>query len=114
MTEAQTVINVSDDTFEEVVLRSDIPVLVDFWAPWCGPCHMVSPIVEELSIEYAGKVKFVKANVDEARTVASSMGIMSIPTICVFTKGKSMAQQVGAQPKANLEEMIEKVLVEVD
>jgi len=114
MTTAEDVINVNDGTFEEVVLRSDVPVLVDFWAPWCGPCHMVAPIIKELALEYAGRVKFVKVDVDEARNAAMSMGIRSIPTICVFSNGKPMGQIVGVQPKANLQQMIEKVFENVD
>jgi thioredoxin 1 len=101
----------SDATFEETVLSSDIPVLVDFWAPWCGPCHMLTPTFEKLALEYEGRVRFVKVNVDEAQQIASSLGIMGIPTISLFDHGKSIDRQVGVQPKAILSEMIERALL---
>ena len=97
----------TDSTFEEVVVKSDIPVMVDFWAPWCAPCHMVAPVIEKLSIDYAGKIKFVKINVDEAQQVSQSMNIEAIPTIVVFNKGNAVSRQVGAQPRDVLEKMIQ-------
>ena len=75
---------IKDQNFEEEILKSELPVLVDFWAPWCGPCHMVSPVVEKLSDSYSGKFKFCKVNIDEAQITASKYGIMSIPTLMFF------------------------------
>ena len=101
----------SDATFAETVLRSELPVLVDFWAPWCGPCHMVAPIFEELAGEYKGRVQFVKVNVDEAQQIASSLDIMGIPTIVLFHRGNAIDRQVGVQPTAILSEMLETALL---
>jgi len=112
MTTREYVLQADDGTFEETVVRSSVPVLVDFWAPWCGPCHMVAPVVEELSREHHGRVKFVKVDVDQARRTAMSLGIMSIPTLILFSRGKPVSQQIGAQPKAVLKEMIQKSLGE--
>ncbi len=92
-------IEITDAQFSQEVLNSDIPVLVDFWAPWCGPCRMVAPILEEISQEYAGKLKVVKVNVDESPIVASSYGIMSIPTMILFRGGNPVGKLVGAVPK---------------
>ena len=92
------------------VFKSNIPVLVDFWAPWCQPCHMVAPVIEELAQRYAGRIKVVKVNVDEANKVASSMDIRSIPTITLFNRERLVDQRVGVQPKGVLEDMIEGVL----
>ena len=91
--------NISADQFESEVLKSDKPVLVDFWAEWCGPCKMMGPVIDELSGELLGKVKVVKVNVDEARTIASDYGIMSIPTIALFNDSKEIARLSGAMPK---------------
>ena len=84
----------SDNTFESDVLQSDLPVLVDFWAPWCGPCRMVAPVVEELADDYDGQVKFVKLNTDENPMVASQYGIRSIPTLLIFKGGEQVGQVV--------------------
>ncbi|MFN8639364.1 MAG: thioredoxin [Dehalococcoidia bacterium] len=100
----------SDTTFETDVIGSDLPVLVDFWAPWCGPCRMVAPIVEELAEEYEGKVKFVKLNTDENPQVAGKYGIRSIPTLLVFKGGKPVGQIVGFRPKSDLEKRLQEVL----
>ncbi len=100
----------SDSTFEADVIGSDLPVLVDFWAPWCGPCRMVAPIVEELAEEYEGKVKFVKLNTDENPQVAGKYGIRSIPTLLVFKGGKPVGQIVGFRPKSDLEKRLQEVL----
>ena len=91
-------------------MNSEVPVFVDFWAEWCGPCRMVSPVVEELSNDYDGKVKFVKVNVDEANELASKYNIFSIPTLAIFKNGKLVNQQVGAASKDSYKNMIEKTL----
>lgn len=90
---------VTDGTFEKEVLQSGGPVLVDFWAPWCGPCRMVAPIVEELAKEYQGRVKVLKLNVDDNPATAAKYGIFSIPTILIFNGAKVITQIVGAMPK---------------
>jgi len=106
-----TVTKVSDTkTWEIDVMNSEVPVFVDFWAEWCGPCRMVSPVVEELSNDYDGKVKFVKVNVDEANELASKYNIFSIPTLAIFKNGKLVNQQVGAASKDSYKNMIEKTL----
>ena len=110
MTENAKVVPVNDANFENEVLKSDGAVFVDFYADWCGPCRAVSPIVEELSEEYEGKMKFVKVNVDEAPDVAAKYGIMSIPTLIIFDKGDRAEFFVGAGPKSQYEGMIEKVI----
>jgi len=107
METGKNIVHANGETFEEVVVQSEIPALVDFWAPWCAPCHIVAPIIEELSRDYTGRVKFVKVNVDEARNVAMSLSIMSIPTIAIFNKGQVRNQLIGVQSKAVLEKMIE-------
>jgi thioredoxin 1 len=102
---------VTDATFESEVIKSDTPVLVDFWAPWCGPCRMVAPIVDELSQEYDGKVKFVKLNTDDNVRTASQFGIRSIPTLLVFKGGEVAGQIVGFRPKSDLKKRLDAVLV---
>ncbi len=99
-------INVNDENFEEEVLNSDMPVLVDFWAPWCGPCNMVAPIVEEIGEEYKDKLKVCKINVDEAPQTAAKYGVMSIPTLGIFKDGQMADTVVGAVPKNVLIEKI--------
>ena len=101
-------INVSDSDFEEKVLKSSLPVLVDFWAPWCGPCRMAEPIIEELSEEYKDKVLVMKVDVDENTVTSSKYGVMSIPTTVLFKKGQEVGRQVGFSGKANFEELIKK------
>jgi len=93
---------VSQEEFDSIVLKADVPVLVDFWAPWCGPCRMVSPEFEKLAASHGGAGKFVKVNVDEAGEVASRYGIMSIPTIAKFSGGEMVAHVVGARDAAGL------------
>ncbi len=100
----------SDSTFETDVLENDAPVLVDFWAPWCGPCRMVAPIVEELAEEYDGQVKFVKLNTDENPQVAGKYGIRSIPTLLVFKGGEPVSQIVGFRPKSDLAKRLDEAL----
>lgn len=100
-----TEVTVTTDTFEEEVLKSDIPVVVDFWAEWCVPCKMVAPILEEIAEEYQGKVKIAKVNVDEQGELAGEYNIISIPTMLVFNKGKSVNQQVGAGSKQAIEKL---------
>lgn len=97
---------VNDSNFKEEVLNSDIPVLVDFWAPWCMPCNMVAPIVEEIARDYQGKIKVCKINVDEAPNVASKYGIMSIPTIALIKNGEVVDKVIGALPKSDIENII--------
>ena len=100
--------NVTDQTFEEMVLNEDLPVLVDFWAPWCGPCRMVSPIVDEMATIYKEKVKVFKLNTDENPNTASLYGIRSIPTLIIFKKGQRLDMVVGAVPKSTLATTLEK------
>jgi len=100
--------SVTDETFKLEVLESEVPVLVDFWAPWCGPCRMVAPIVDEIASQYEGKVKVVKVNTDENPSVASQYGIRSIPTLMIFKGGQRVDMVVGAVPKTTLANTLEK------
>ena len=97
---------ITKENFENEVLKSDIPVLVDFWATWCGPCMMLSPIVEEIAEEYEGKIKVGKINVDEEPELAANFGIMSIPTLMVFENGKVTASSLGYKPKEDIIAML--------
>ncbi|NJR69292.1 MAG: thioredoxin [Synechococcales cyanobacterium CRU_2_2] len=102
--------SVTDTNFKSEVLESELPVLVDFWAPWCGPCRMVAPVVDEIAQQYEGQVKVVKVNTDESPSVASQYGIRSIPTLMVFKGGQRVDMVVGAVPKATLANTLEKYL----
>ena len=97
---------VTEATFEHEVLASDKPVLVDFWAEWCGPCHAVSPVLERIAEERAGELKVVKVNIDEEQGLAQRFGIASIPTMVLFKDGEPAAAAIGAQPKAALERQL--------
>lgn len=102
--------SITDDTFQAEVLKSDMPVLVDFWAPWCGPCRLVASVVDELAQQYEGRLKVVKVNTDEQPGIASHYGIRSIPTLMVFMGGQKMEQMVGAISKATLTNAVEPFL----
>jgi thioredoxin 1 len=103
-------VEIEEAKFDESVLKSKTPVLVDFWAPWCGPCRMVAPIVDELSDEYDGKISFFKVNVDDNHAVAGKYGVMSIPTLILFKDGKPVTNIVGFKPKDELKKNLDKAL----
>jgi thioredoxin 1 len=103
-------LHVSDSNFTDEVLHSELPVLVDFWATWCGPCRTISPLVEALAKEFSGRVKIAKLNVDENPATPGQYGVRGIPTLILFKGGKILDQIVGAVPKARLVSMIEKAL----
>lgn len=103
-------LNVTDENFQSEVVESDVPVLVDFWATWCGPCRMIAPSIEELANEYEGRVKVVKVDVDNAQKTAQGFGIRSIPTLLIFQDGKVADQLVGAVPKSAIEDKLNTVL----
>lgn len=107
---AGNVLEFTDDNFQTQVLQSSQPVLVDFWAPWCGPCRMIAPVVEELANDYAGRVRVGKLNTDENPHVASSMGISAIPTLILFKNGQPVERMMGLQQKARLSAAIDRHL----
>ncbi|MGQ0794082.1 MAG: thioredoxin [Deltaproteobacteria bacterium] len=104
------IIEIQDSTFEAEVLKSETPVLVDFWAPWCGPCRALAPVVDEIATSYSGRVKVGKVNVDQNQQITTKFGIRSIPTLIVFKDGKAQHQVVGAVPKSEIEKLILKVI----
>ncbi len=110
MANESSLLHVTDKNFDAEVLKADLPVLVDFWATWCGPCRSISPIVEGLAKEYEGKIKISKLNVDENPATPSQYGVRGIPTLILFKGGKILDQVVGAVPKGKLVAMIEKAL----
>lgn len=104
------IIEISDSTFDQEVLQSDVPVLVDFWAPWCGPCRAIAPVIDELSQEYAGKLKVAKCNVDDNPKTPSRYGIRAIPTLIIFKGGNVSEQITGAVAKSQIATAIDKVV----
>ncbi len=102
--------DVTDNSFQAEVIESDVPVLVDFWAPWCGPCRRVSPVVEEIASEKGGALKVVKLNIDENQQTAVKFNVMSIPTLMLFKHGEVKKTVIGAYPKRKIEEEIEPAL----
>lgn len=100
-------ISVSDSNFDQLVLQAEVPVLVDFWAPWCRPCLMIAPILHELVDEYDGRITIARMNVDENRATASKYGIMSIPTLILFKKGEPISHIVGLRPKEELKQTLD-------
>lgn len=104
----ENIINVTDSTFESLVLKSETPALVDFWASWCAPCRAIAPIVDEMAAEYAGRLRVVKVNVDDNPATPGKYGVRGIPTLILFKGGKVVDQLVGAVPKNQIKELIEK------
>ena len=100
------IVEITSGNFEVEVTQSDLPVLVDFWARWCGPCRMLSPVVDELAGQYDGKVKFGKVNVDEQPGLAAAYGVQSIPTLILFKNGEAVNKSVGVVPKSSIEQML--------
>lgn len=109
MGENANYVNVTDSSFDDEILKSEIPALVDFWAEWCGPCRTVGPIVEELAGEYEGKVKVAKLNVDSNKQTPTRYGVRGIPTLILFKGGQVVDQIVGAVPKNRIKELLDKV-----
>ncbi|RJQ30649.1 MAG: thioredoxin [Peptococcaceae bacterium] len=103
-------LDLKESNFNTEVLQSALPVLVDFWAPWCGPCRSMAPVIEELADEYGGRVKVAKVNVDENKTLAGSYGVMSIPTLIIFNNGKIVDTIVGFNPKTTLAKKLDKLI----
>jgi thioredoxin 1 len=101
---------VTDGDFTKEVLESTTPVVVDFWATWCGPCQVMGPVIDSIAGEYAGKVKILKLNVDENQATPAKYGVRGIPTLILFNKGEVVDRLVGAQPKANVESLLKKVI----
>jgi len=110
MAKDESMMQFTDANFEQEVLKSEKPVLVDFWAPWCGPCRAVGPVVEDLAEVYKGRVKVGKINIDDNPKTATTYGVMSIPTLILFNKGDIMDKLIGLSPKERLEGLIKKAL----
>jgi thioredoxin 1 len=110
MGKEEFLVHVSDDNFEQEVIKSEKPVLVDFWAPWCGPCRAIGPVVEDLAEVYKDRIKVAKLNIDDNPKTATVYGVMSIPTIVLFKNGNAMDKVVGLVPKDRLEELVKKAL----
>ena len=111
---AENIKDIGEKEFKSAVLNAQKPVLVDFWAVWCGPCRMVAPIIGELAQEYNDRIEFVKINVDESPRLASSYSVMSIPTILVFKEGKPCEQVIGYRPKKDFQKILDKVLGKIE
>ena len=107
---SDNIVHVSDQSFEQEVLNSEVPVLIDYWAEWCGPCKMMEPVVEKLAEEYDGKLKVGKIDVDNQGELAARYNVMSIPTFLVFNKGELVGQAVGAVPPSRLEDMFKDLI----
>ena len=107
---AEDLFEITDGSFDSDVIRSDLPVLVDFWAAWCGPCKAIAPVIQEIAIEYSGKVKVGKVDVDQNNQIAMQYGIRSIPTFLILKDGKVIDQVVGAVPKKNITDLLDKVI----
>jgi thioredoxin 1 len=109
---SDNVMQVTDASYQQDVLESDLPVLVDFWAPWCGPCRIMSPVVEQLADEYEGRLRVAKVNTDENQSTPGSLGIRGIPTLVLYRNGEEQERVVGVRPKDDLKGMIENLLDE--
>jgi thioredoxin 1 len=107
---SENILNVTDSNFDEMVLKADTPVLVDYWASWCAPCRAIAPIVEEVSNEYEGKIRVAKMNVDENPSTPGRYGVRGIPTLILFKDGQVVDQLVGAVPKTQITELVDKGL----
>ena len=103
-------ITITGDNFETEVLQSSVPVLIDFWASWCGPCKMINPLLDQLAEEYAGRIKIGKVNVDEEHALAEQHGVISIPTLVVYKNGAPAAQKTGAAPKHDIEALFKDII----
>jgi thioredoxin 1 len=108
--EGKELVQVTDGEFEQKILKSKIPALVDFWAPWCGPCHTIAPTIEKIAEKFSGKIKVAKMNVDENRATPGNYSIMSIPTLILFKDGEIVERVVGVVPQSRLEEVVQKAL----
>lgn len=110
MADSKNVLHLTDASYDTEVVKSAVPVLVDFWAPWCGPCKMIAPVLDELAVEFAGKAKIAKCNVDDAGELAVQYRVTSIPALIMFKGGQVVAQAVGAKPKKELQKLINESL----
>lgn len=107
---SENIINVSDSNFDSIILKSELPTLVDFWASWCAPCKAIAPVVDEMATQYNGKVRVAKMNVDDNPATPGKYGVRGIPTLILFKNGKIVDQLVGAVPKSQIKELIDKAL----